>query len=368
MPAPSMPARRIHLTAPAAPARKIVQSLGVSNAKGLIRFVTDAIDARYAVTTDDPTLLLACEDEHQGGRDDDDARIAQLNGILADDDVAALVSLRGGAWFSRLVDRIDWPALDRRTSPLAIFGFSELTTLVAIAGRHRQVIGVHDLGPGFLETSLRRWAQHHPQDLDLTPALAAEQQDKRINAWVADRYPIECGAFFREVADLLDGQSSPRVPRGRLLAGTLPSHSTIRVTGGNLSVLMPMLGSRFVEAIETAGKWLLIEEVNESIEKIDRMLAGLKLAGLIDRAAGILLGDMHDGDNDLNDAAFACLQRHRPADTQQPVVRLLNVGHIHPMAPLVVHRDVSLNCHASERPGGDIAIEMPWSSWLGPTP
>ena len=82
-------------------------------------------------------------------------------------------------------------------------------------------------------------------------------------------------------------------------AGVLPQHSepvsclrpgTVegRLIGGNLSLLATLLGSDYLP--DPSGALLVIEEVGEECYRLDRMLAQLKLAGVLDRIAGAIIG------------------------------------------------------------------------------
>ncbi len=75
---------------------------------------------------------------------------------------------------------------------------------------------------------------------------------------------------------------------GRFLARK--GRITGELTGGNLSLVTFSLGTPF--AIETRGKVLFLEEVNEEPYRIDRMLTHLKLAGKLEEVRGIVFGEM----------------------------------------------------------------------------
>ena len=46
-----------------------------------------------------------------------------------------------------------------------------------------------------------------------------------------------------------------------------------------------------------------------------------------------------------------------------PIVTLDNFGHVHPMAPLPIHREVTLRCRSRARGRPSVTIEVPWSQW-----
>lgn len=356
---------RIHLTAVASHATQAMQLLGVKNAAQLVALASSRLDGRYAVTVDG-ARIFARQDEMHGGRFDDAARAREVEAALADDDVAALVTVRGGSWFTRILERIDFDVLKRRRRTIHIFGFSEMTSLIAIAGRYPKVIGLHDLGPLFLFDGVRRFMSRRAEaylqaaEMPMDPAHCAGFGA----GWASAKYRGMFADFLAEVADILDGRGTRRVPVGRVLSGRLPASRPITIVGGNLSVLMALIGSRYAESIDPAGKWLAIEEINESAGSVDRMLAGLNLAGLLERVEGILLGNFRDGETDLTHAVFEALKHHLPASRKVPVVEITNFGHVYPIAPLPMHREVTLRCRRAARGPAQVSIEIPWSEWM----
>ncbi len=353
---------RIHLTAVGSSATEDIRRLGIDNVGQLLGLVRGAVGDDCRVTAS-AKMIFSREEDPRGGRFDDAARAKEIEAVLADDDVAALVTIRGGAWFTRILDRIDFERLRRRKRPLYVFGFSEMTTLINIAGWYPQVVGLYDLGPGFLFGGTRSWAKRHADKLTRGITLAPDQTDAFAAGYARAGYPQAFEQFFREVAGILRGVPSPRVPAGRVLAGRLPAAQTIRIVGGNLSVLLPLVGSAFTPMIDTAGKWLALEDVNENADQIDRMMAGLKLHGLFERCRGVILGDFHTGNDDLSDAAFHALKHHLPARRKLPVIRLDNFGHIYPLAPLPLHRDVVLRCTRGRSGPAKVRLEIPWGAW-----
>jgi muramoyltetrapeptide carboxypeptidase len=361
---PQPPRPRIHITAVGSSAANEIHLLSPNGVKGMLALAQRGAGDRYEVTTS-PKMLLAKEIDEKGGRSDDAARIREVQSLLADDRVAALVTLRGGAWFTRLLDRINFNVLKDRRRPIVLFGFSEMTTLIAIAGQYPQAVGLYDLGPGFLYGGPRWYARKHVKELARHVKLPDNQHEGFAIGWALAQYPDRFTEFFRDVAAILDGQGSSRRPEGHLLAGKLPSQSRIVITGGNLSVMLPLIGSRYASAIDTRGKWLALEDVNEAADPMDRMMAALKLNGLFERAEGIILGDFHDKDTDLRDAAFQMLKYHLPTKRQIPVIRLDNFGHIWPLAPLPMHREVTLRCERSKGRGQPrVWLDIPWAEWV----
>jgi muramoyltetrapeptide carboxypeptidase len=90
-----------------------------------------------------------------------------------------------------------------------------------------------------------------------------------------------------------------------------PGKAAGRLIGGNLSLICSTLGTPF--EIETRGRILFIEDVDEQPYSLDRMLTQLRLAGKLQAAAGVIFGECHD-----------C----RPRDYQPSFDSTLSVGEV----------------------------------------
>ncbi len=182
--------------------------------------------------------------------DSDVARAAELNAAIRDPHVVAILCARGGYGTTRLLDldgeaAIDWATLkDRRVS---LVGFSDITALHQAAFR-RGIKTVH--GP-------------------VVNQLASLSEEDVT------------GLF-----DLLAGESLPSFEALRCLS---PGRAQGLLTGGNLSVLAALCGTR--ESPRFAGAIVLLEDVNESPYRLDRALTQLLAAGAFRDVAGIALGD-----------------------------------------------------------------------------
>lgn len=317
-----MPKYRIHLLAVSGHCRPLLKRLKCNSYARIRDLAQQAVGPRYEVTAD-TALMNPTMDEHRGGRTDDCRRGNVLNRLFADERVRAIVTLRGGAWLTRILAELNFGALGRRKSPLYMFGFSELTTLINISARYRRVRAYYDHDLGHLE----------PQDGTYRQALRS---------------------FLRDVIRIIEAGTSARRLTGTVVRQPDKIAQPIHVVGGCLTVLTTLLGTPFSKHIDTRGKWLALEDVHDEPLSIDRHLAQLKLAGAFKRCSGLLLGDFHMEDyqgecDDLTPAVLELLRYHLPSDRHIPIIAHCNFGHCHPAGPVPINRPLRLMPHGPKR-------------------
>ena len=183
---------------------------------------------------------------------DDALRAAVLQSYLDNPDIAAIWLARGGYGSVRIIDRLDFTPL--RQHPKPIIGFSDGTALHATWQSH----GLQSI--------------HAAMPYHFTEKTAAAKQSL-IDALTgkALRYEIACH------------------PLNRL------GEARAAVVGGNLSVLYGLLGSSTFP--DTRGKILFLEEVDEYIYHVERMMIGLQRAGALRHLKALVVGgltDIHD--------------------------------------------------------------------------
>jgi muramoyltetrapeptide carboxypeptidase LdcA involved in peptidoglycan recycling len=358
----AMQRRRIHITGLGSSAARDVDRLSSDGFDGMLALAREGVGGRYEVTSS-RRLICAKHAEATGGRDDDELRARELTSTLADDRVAALVTIRGGAWFTRILNRVNFDVLRKRRTRIYLFGFSEMTTLINIAAQHERAVALYDLGPTFLFASGQRHALRHFDALARHVNISEKKRKAFATGWALARFPIAFADFFRDVADIIDGKGSSRISTGRLLQGRLTARSRITIVGGTLSVVLPLLASKYAPAVDTRGKWLALEDVNEDVDPIDRMMAALQLAGLFERAAGVILGNFHKSDQELSERAFHILRHHLPPRRSVPVITLDTFGHVDGIAPLPINRPVTLRRLPGRTSSGGVVLDVPWPDW-----
>ena len=187
----------------------------------------------------------------------DAQRAADVNAMVADPGVHGLMAMTGGSGANRILPLLDYAAL--RRNPKFVGGFSDITALLNAIHARTGLVTFHS------PVALSEWdgfstEQFRGTVMDAMPMRLANPPEKE------DRLVQRTG----RIATLRGG-----VARGPLV-------------GGNLAVFTSMAGSPYWPAFD--GAILFLEEVNEYIYRVDRMLSTLLISGVLQRLAGVVLG------------------------------------------------------------------------------
>ena len=177
--------------------------------------------------------------------------------------VDAIWCIRGGYGVTRILHRVDVDAFRRRPKP--VIGFSDITALLNGLTRAAGVVTFH--GP----------TARHPMT-----AFSRRHFERVLGR------PRPAGRLERAPpppADVLVPRA-PRIANRRARAGG-------RAAGGRQSHPAPMPG-RHAVAADFDGALLFLEDVGEDLYRVDRALSHLRLAGLLDRLAGVIVGQFTD--------------------------------------------------------------------------
>lgn len=194
-----------------------------------------------------------------GGSDAE--RAADINAMFADGGVAGIIALTGGSGCNRIVDKLDYALIKRR--PKFFGGFSDLTCLVNAIHQQTGLVTFHCpvAGSEWNEFSVAHFK-----------AMVMRENDGEL--------PLLRNPVGERGDNLVQTQDRIQTLRGGKARG--------RLLGGNLAVLSSLAGSRFWH--DWRGAVLFLEDINEYIYRIDRMLSTLRLAGALDQLAGVVLG------------------------------------------------------------------------------
>ncbi len=246
---------------------------------------------------------IGLEDHQFAGNDE--ARINDFQQLLNNPKVKAIWCARGGYGTVRLVDKLSFSVFKK--NPKWIVGYSDITVLHS----HIHNFGIetlHATMPINLENNSQQALESLKRSLfgkNLSYEIPADEKNKSGNA------------------------------SGELV-------------GGNLSVLYSLLGSH--SSINTDGKILFIEDLDEYLYHIDRMCINLKRNGYFENLKGLVVGgmtDMHDNDIPFGKTAeeiiLDCVSEY-----DFPVVFNFQAGHLDDNRALILGRKVTLEVGESK--------------------
>lgn len=180
----------------------------------------------------------------------DAERAAAFMDFAADPDIKAVMCARGGYGALRMADRLDYGVI--AANPKIYVGYSDITCLLEAIRRKAGLAALH--GPMMIDLADK------PNAANLESLIAA----------------LTGGDPWAAAATL----PPPRILRPGAGEGPL--------VGGNLTILANMIGTD--TDFDAEGAVLFIEDVDEYLYNIDRMLLHLKRAGRMDGLAALLLG------------------------------------------------------------------------------
>ena len=235
----------------------------------------------------------------------DDLRATDFQQMLDDPKIKAIWCARGGYGTVRIIDKLDFSAFKK--NPKWIIGYSDVTVL------HSHI---HNFG---IET--------------LHAQMCLEIENKTSETAESIR-KILFGENYNIEIERTDSFASPGILNGELI-------------GGNLSVLYSLCGS--ASEMNTEGKILFIEDLDEMLYHVDRMMMNLKRSGFLKNLKALIIGGMTEMKD--NKVYFGKTAEEIIVDLVKeynyPVITNFPAGHIRNNRALILGRDVELNVQSS---------------------
>lgn len=238
----------------------------------------------------------------------DEMRANDLNAMFLDDEVDAILCLRGGYGSARILDKLNYDAIAKH--PKLLIGYSDITALHTAIGERSQLATIH--GP-----------------------MLTSYQNSTYN-----------------YQELLHGLTNIKIdnivmPANTKLDTVAAGTASGIITGGNLSIIASLVGTPY--ELNGTGSLLFIEEVGEDSYKIDRMLLQLWQSGLLQRVNGIILGEFYKCGAEAGDYSVDYVLEYYARLSGKPVIRGLPAGHgdNNMFLPLGVHAQLKANADGS---------------------
>ena len=205
----------------------------------------------------------------------DTERVTDLQFMLDDPSVKAILCARGGYGASRIIGAINFKRFNEQ--PKWVIGFSDITVLHA-AILQENCMSIH--GP--MAAAFAKGEAGEPYIQSLKKVLEGEKTKYNTPAHAMNNLGI----------------------------------SNAEMVGGNLCILAHLIGSK--NEVETSGKILFLEDVGEYHYNIDRLMIQCKNAGMFDHLSGLVVGgftDLKDASTNFGATAYEIIKEHTSAYT-----------------------------------------------------
>lgn len=227
-------------------------------------------------------------------------RLEDLRRAILDPTIKAILCSRGGYGAVHLLPALDCLPLEQ--NPKWLIGFSDISALHALMQRH----GIVSL--------------HAPQ----TKHLA-------LHPDISDPCTAALFAALRGIMPSISWDATPLNKPGT-------ARGTLR--GGNLAVISALIGTPFSPFLPDTI--LVIEDIAEPVYKVERTICQLRMAGVLDSLAGIVIGQFTDYRPDINHPSMEAMIAARLADLPIPIAFNAPVGHIDSNHPLPLGLEMTL--------------------------
>lgn len=254
----------------------------------------------WGLTVLESPSLYQIENQYAGT---DAERSASMQELFDNPAVRAIICARGGYGTVRIIDQLDFTQFVK--SPKWIIGYSDITVLHS---HIQQNFGIETL--------------HATMPVNFNQASEASISS------------------VETLYQTLFGKSPTYSYEGSSL--DIPGTAKGILTGGNLSILYSLIGSS--SDTETDGKILFIEDIDEYLYHIDRMMMALKRSGKLSSLAGLVIGaftDMKDNEVPFGKTAEQII-RDAVKEFRYPVTFGFPAGHQSLNMPLIMGREVTL--------------------------
>lgn len=232
-------------------------------------------------------------------------RAEDLQQAIDNPEIKAIWCARGGYGTVRIIDEIDFSSM--KTNPKWLIGYSDVTVLHS----HLHTLGIATL--------------HAPMLFDLlNNSLKVKNEVLNAISGKSISYPVNYASY-----------------------NVLGKGEGVCI-GGNLSILYSLCGS--VSQVDTRGKILFIEDLDEYLYHVDRMFLNLKRNGMLSDLNGLIVGGMtkmHDNAISFGKTVEEIILDH-VKEYDYPVIFDFPAGHLNDNYPIILGQIIHIDVRENE--------------------
>ena len=237
----------------------------------------------------------------------DENRLRDMQQMMDDKEVKAILCTRGGYGAIRIADRLAFSGIKK--NPKWLIGFSDITVLHAALQKHG-IASIH--GP--MTKSFLNYTESSADVEILFAFLEGQSPQYMINPYPTNRLGVAKGTLV----------------------------------GGNLSLIHALRGTKF--DFDPTGKILFVEDLSEYLYHLDRTMHNLKLGGVLEKISGLVVGqftEMLDNETPFGQTIEQIIYS-AVAEYDYPVAFNFPSGHIETNYPLILGDEVELTVKEEE--------------------
>lgn len=201
----------------------------------------------------------------------DKERLADLQQMLDDKHLKAIICARGGYGVSRIIDDLSFKKF--RKHPKWVIGFSDITVLHAHLYSRHKIATLH------------------------APMAAAFNDGEFNNEYIQSLRTVLSGEPIEYACDTHEFNH--------------PGEASGELVGGNLTLITHLIGTR--SDLNTKNKILFLEDIGEYLYNVDRMMLQLKRSGKLSKLRGIIIGgftDNKDTERPFGKSVYEIIDEH----------------------------------------------------------
>ncbi len=238
-------------------------------------------------------------------KEEDIIKAKDINDMFENDEIDVIICQNGGYGTPRIIDMLDFQMIKKHPKPFV--GFSDITLILN---------ALYKKG-GF-------GSYHGPM---VAVDFYTEKHNKSIESF------LEVAMTKKEIIINEHNEYDVKVINEGISEGVL--------VGGNLSLLDVLISSEYM--FDPKGKILLIEETQEQNYRIDRMMQKMRLAGVLDKLSGIVIGGI-TGEDTPQKGSFEKF-KELLSEYDYPILFNLPIGHVTPRLTVPIGAEVKIDTY-----------------------